>query len=286
MKLLKKTASFIKFEHSLFSLPMLFAGALLAPGQAGLKTLPWGKLLLIILAGTGARAAALGLNRILDRAIDAKNPRTAMRELATGELKLGQAWNVVVIGGLGYLMAAALLGKTCLLLSPLPLIVFALYPLMKRVTWAAHFGVGLGLALAPLGGYVGVTGEIPHSAGPWWLAGFTLAWVSGFDILYATMDEAFDRKEGLHSIPADFGTLPAQDTALMLHALAFFCLAAMRWAAFAGKGSLLWLALIPVGTLLTLEQKSGYSLEKNAAFFKINAWIGVAALLYVAAGVF
>jgi 4-hydroxybenzoate polyprenyltransferase len=280
MNLLKKLGSFIKWEHSLFSLPMLFAGALLVPGHS----LSAGKRGLIIVAGIGARAAALALNRLIDRRIDAKNPRTKDRELPSGGLSLAQGWAVVGVGSLVYLAAAAALGRLCLLLSPLPLLIFVGYPLMKRFTWAAHFGVGCGLALAPLGGYVGIAGAMPHSQGPWWLAGFTLCWVAGFDVLYATLDEAFDRKEGLHSIPADFSVPVAQDTALMLHGLAFFCLSAMRLTAFHSKPTWIWLALLPAGLLLAAEQRSGYSLDKDSLFFKVNAWIGVAVLGYVMAG--
>lgn len=288
MNLLKKIGSFIKFEHSLFSLPLLFAGALLAPSQQGLHELPWAKLGLIVLAGTGARAAALSLNRLIDQKIDARNPRTQSRELASGALNPTQGWGVVVMGTAVYLFGAARLGQTCLKLSPIPLLVFVIYPLMKRFTAAAHFGVGTGLALAPLGAYVGITNSIPGTnvPGPWWLAGFTLCWVSGFDVLYATMDEAFDKAEGLHSIPSKFGIPVAQDCALMLHALAFFCLSAMRWVAFKDKAAWLWLALLPTALLLMAEQKSGSSsLDKDSPFFKINAWIGVAVLGYVVAGV-
>jgi 4-hydroxybenzoate polyprenyltransferase len=192
---------------------------------------------------------------------------------------------VVALGSSIYLIGSAALGPTCLMLSPIPLLAFTLYPLMKRFSPAAHFGVGFSLALAPLGGYVGIMNALPQSQGPWWLAGFTLCWVAGFDILYATQDEAFDKKLGLHSIPASFGTPTALDVALMLHALAFFCLAAMRWTAFAEKGPWLWAALLPVGLLLALEQKSGYSLENNSSFFKINAWVGVAAFVFVLVGV-
>ena len=284
MNLLKKIGSFVKVEHSLFSLPLLFAGALLAPGDHDAREIPWLKLFLIILAGTGARTAALSLNRLIDRKIDAKNPRTKVRELPSGSLKLSQAWGIFAIGCAVYMAAAASLGRLCLILSPLPLIIFTLYPLMKRFTWAAHFGVGAGLALAPLGGYIGITGAWPITKGPWWLAAFTLCWVAGFDVLYATMDEAFDRKEGLHSIPAKFSTPVAQDVALMLHALAFFCLTAMRWTAFPHKSAWLWIALIPAASLLAAEQKSGYSLEQDSPFFKINAWVGVAVLAYVIAG--
>ncbi len=247
--------------------------------------MPWDKFLWIILAGVGARTAALALNRLVDARIDAKNPRTQGRELPSGALAPIQGWAISAAGALLYLLAASRLGSTCLRLSPLPLAVFALYPLMKRFTWAAHFGVGLGLALAPLGGYVGMTDALPTGSGPWWLAGFAFCWVAGFDVLYACLDEDFDRKEGLHSIPSHFGRPIAQDVALILHGLALFCLVVMRWDAFAAKPAWIWLALLPVAVLLTLEQKYGYSLDKDSPFFRVNAWIGAAAFLYVLAGV-
>jgi 4-hydroxybenzoate polyprenyltransferase len=285
MNLLKKLGSFVKIEHSLFSLPLLFAGALLAQDQLHLPGIPWGKWALIVMAGTGARVAALALNRLIDRTIDAKNPRTSGRELPSGSLTPTQGWGMMAMGSAVYLFGAAMLGRTCLVLSPIPLAVFIVYPLMKRFTWLAHIGVGTGLALAPLGGYIGITGALPPSRGAWWLAGFALCWVAGFDVLYSTLDEQFDRKEGLHSISVQFGAPAAQDTALMLHALAFFCLSAMRWASFHSKPAWIWIALVPSAVLLTLEQRSGYHLDQNSAFFKINAWIGVAVLGYVIAGV-
>ncbi|MES2200644.1 MAG: 4-hydroxybenzoate octaprenyltransferase [candidate division FCPU426 bacterium] len=282
---LKKIGSFVKVEHTLFSLPLLFAGALLAPRVPGTSFVPWDKFLWIVLAGVGARTAALALNRLIDARIDAKNPRTQSRELPSGALSRSQGWAISAVGAVLYLFAAAQLGPLCLKLSPLPLAVFALYPMLKRVTWAAHFGVGLGLALAPLGGFIGMTDAWPVEPGPWWLAGFAFCWVSGFDILYACLDEAFDRKEGLHSIPSKFGRPVAQDVALILHALALFCLVAMRWAAFSPKPTWIWTALAPVALLLTLEQKYGYSLEKDSPFFRVNAWIGAAAFVYVLVGV-
>jgi 4-hydroxybenzoate polyprenyltransferase len=239
----------------------------------------------VLLTGAGARAAALGLNRVLDRRIDALNPRTQSRELPSGTMNLVQAWGVIIAGLVIYLVGAAMLGKTCLLWSWVPLAVFVIYPLMKRFTWACHFGVGAGLALAPLGALIGVTNEVPKTTPIYWLAGFTFFWVAGFDTLYATLDEEFDKAHGIFSIPARFGKATAQDAALMMHALAGFCLVVLRWNAFSAKGPLIWLALVPVGTLLALEQQSGYSLEGNARFFKINAWVGVAAAFYIFMGV-
>ncbi len=280
MELAKKISSFIKIEHTLFSLPLLVAGCLLSPGPWS-----WARLGLVFIAGAGARASALALNRLIDRQIDARNPRTQNRELPSGAMSLGQGWAVALAGALVYLAAAWGLGPLCFRLSPLPLIVFVAYPLMKRFTAAAHFGVGLGLALAPLGGYLGMGAAMPQGSDIWWLAGFTLCWVAGFDILYATMDEAFDLKEGLHSIPAAYGSAAAQDASLVLHALAGICLVGLGLERFASAAPWHWLALCPGLALLAAEQKFGYSLEMGAPFFKINAWIGVAAALYVAVGV-
>lgn len=286
MSKLRVIAGLIKVEHTLFSLPLLFAGALLSKPWTGWEQLDGGRLGLIVLAGIGARAAALAINRILDRAIDARNPRTQSRELPSGALSQAGAWAVVAVGSLVYLWAAWRLGPLCLQLAPIPLLVFVLYPLMKRFTWACHFGVGLGLALAPLGGAVGYAQTLALPEPLWWLAGFTFCWVSGFDVLYATLDEDFDRREGLHSIPAVFGRSTAHDVGAMLHGAAGLCLAAIAHQQFFPlHGWLTWAALAPAGILLALEQRFGYSLEPGSPFFQINAWIGVAAAAFIGFGV-
>ncbi len=138
---LKAYSRFVKIEHTLFSFPMLLSGALLAHGE-----LTWRVLLLILVAGTGARTAALGLNRILDRAIDRKNPRTADRELPSGQMKLTEGVFITGVGIAVYLVAAYLISPRCLELAPIPLAIFLLYPLMKRFTMWAHLGVGAALA--------------------------------------------------------------------------------------------------------------------------------------------
>jgi 4-hydroxybenzoate polyprenyltransferase len=275
--MLKKAAGFIKLEHTLFSLPLLFAGAALAKPWMGWHGLDWSRLGLIVLAGTGARTTALALNRLFDRAIDARNPRTQIRELPSGKLSVGQGWAIAAAGLLIYLGAAWALGPVLLALSPIPLIVFATYPLMKRFTWAAHFGVGLGLALAPLGGALGYEPSLPIARGPLWLAAFSFCWVSGFDVLYATLDEDFDRQEGLFSIPAKYGRSTAQDMGLVLHGLALLCLGGLAQEILVPMaGALVWVAFLPAAVLLLLEQRYGYSLEMGSPFFTINAWIGVA----------
>ncbi len=282
----RKISGFLKLEHTLFSLPLLFAGAALAERHLGrgIGGLGWARALGLVLAGTGARTFALAFNRILDRFIDARNPRTKGRELPSGVLSLGQAWGVALAGLLLYIGSAWALGFWCLVLSPIPLAVFVAYPWMKRFTFLAHAGVGAGLGLSALGGFVGAANLPPLDPAVWWVALFTFFWVSGFDILYAIQDEAFDRREGLHSIPARFGPRSAALAGAVCHFSALACLLALPFGAFASHRPAAFAALVPVALLLGAEQQLGHSLEPQAAFFKVNAWVGVFVLLYVLAG--
>lgn len=284
--MLKKALKFVKIEHTLFSLPLFFAGALLSKPWTGWAHVAWGRLGLIVVTGAGARTTALAINRLFDARIDAKNPRTAVRELPTGALKRHQAWAIAGVGLLVYAIGAALLGPLCLALAPIPLAVFAIYPLMKRFTWACHFGVGAGLALAPLGGALGYEPNWPLAPAVWWLAAFAFFWVSGFDVLYALLDEDFDRQEGLYSIPSRFGKPAALDLGLILHGAALLCLGALVHHYLAPRvGAVAYIAMAPAAILLLLEQRFGYSLEPGSPFFTINAWIGVAVGVAVGVGV-
>ena len=269
-------ARFVKIEHTLFSLPMLFAGACLAArGFPGFRILG-----LIVLAGTGARIVALALNRIIDRRIDGRNPRTAVRELPQGAMSLAEAAWVTAAGLALYLAAAWFIAPICALLSPLPLAIFVLYPTMKRFTPLAHLGVGAGLAVAPLGAWMAVRQTFAGCAPALWLGAFTLFWVAGFDIIYATQDEAFDRAAGLYSLPAWLGAERALRVAAAFHLVAFGALAVLFWT---------WLRtpvagalLLVIGTLLALEHRRGQEVER--AFFTINAWLGFVVLAFVLAG--
>ncbi|MEP7028615.1 MAG: UbiA-like polyprenyltransferase [Candidatus Eisenbacteria bacterium] len=270
-------ARFVKIEHALFSLPLILAGALLAaPGGFALPVLGW-----IALAATGARTAALALNRLLDRAIDARNPRTRSRELPSGVMTLKEGWGVAFLGAAVYGLAAWRLNSLCLLLSPIPLVVFAVYPLLKRVTPLCHFGVGAALALSPLGGYLAVSPDLGRAfADAGLLALFTLGWVAGFDIIYATLDVDFDRASGVHSLPAALGAPRALYVSLVCHSLAFAALtgwALVRWPSPWVAG-----ALALVGAGLAWQQKSAENVD--LAFFRINAGLGFAVLLVVIAG--
>lgn len=271
-------ARFVKLEHTLFSLPLIVAGALIGRQAGG--TLTWGRFALILVAGAGARTFALAMNRILDRALDAQNPRTATRELPGGRMKLGEAW-AVALAGLAALYAATLfLPPICLALSPIPLAVFVGYPTLKRFTPLCHLGVGLALALAPLGGFVAVTGSLHGLERVLPVAAFALLWVAGFDVIYATLDEAHDRAHGVRSLPAAIGSPAALRVSAALHALAFGLL--VWWAALQGAGLWMWMCLAAVGALLLWEQRAAQTVE--LAFFRINAWLGFVVLALVWTG--
>ncbi len=283
---MKKFFSFVKIEHTLFSLPTIYAGMALGLHANRLDGLQGhsiiGPALLILGAATGARTIGFAMNRIVDRKIDAKNPRTSGRELPTGRMKLREAWMVLIAALLLYLACAASLNSLCLLLSPIPLLVFGMYPYMKRFTVFSHFGLGASLALGPLGAYFAVRPTLAGAVPAILLSLFTWLWASGFDIIYSTSDEAFDKREGLFSLPARFGSARALQLSGVIHFLSFLLLVAVYLVAF--RGSMIAGALLLIsGLLLYLEQKR--SADVQLAFFKINAVVGFVVLLFVIAGV-
>ena len=264
---------YLRIEHTLFSVPLIYAGALLAE-----PPLLWSTALLILIAATGARTAALGLNRILDRRLDALNPRTAGRALPTGRIRLKSAWWAVVIATLAALFAAWAISPRCLAVAPIPLAAFVAYPLMKRWTRWAHLGLGATLAMGPVCGFYAVnlewTGLLPVGL----LAVFTVLWSAGFDILYATQDEESDRVSGVHSLPAALGVRAALRVAVFFHAGAFALLGALFVVAL--EGPLTALAFASVGALFVLQHRVRERL--NLAFFRVNAALGAVVLLGVA----
>lgn len=274
-KRLSTYARFVKLEHTVFSFPLLLSGALLASGELTVAVF-----FLILLAGTGARTAALGLNRILDRKIDGENPRTELRELPRGNMKLMEAWLVTLAGVLVFLLAARWISPRCLVLAPLPLAVFLVYPLLKRFTMWAHLGVGAGLAMGPLGAWYAINLSFKDFLPAALLSLFTFFWVAGFDIIYATLDESFDRSRGLHSLPARLGRERALQVSLLLHGLAFAVLTALYFLSFTGAAA--FLLLVAIGFLLFLEHRKAEQVE--LAFFRINAVVGFVVLGFVAAG--
>ncbi len=276
---MRRFFSFVKIEHTLFSLPLIYSGVLLAAGNS---MPPVRVLVLVLTAATGARTVAFALNRIIDRHIDARNPRTAGRVLPAGVITLWEASWVMIAGFALYFGSAYLLSEFCLVMSPIPLIVFTVYPTMKRFTPLAHFGVGLGLAMGPLGGWFAVSPSFHNMTIPALLSLFTLFWVAGFDIIYSTLDEQFDRKEALYSFPARFGKEKALEFSAAFHMVAFGLLAALF---FYSPLSLIALPLLLLtGYLLYLEQKKAEDVE--LAFFKINAVAGFSVLAMVVVGMY
>jgi 4-hydroxybenzoate polyprenyltransferase len=276
---MKKFFSFVKIEHTLFSVPLIYSGVLLAARD----TIPPVKILILVLtAATGARTAAFALNRIIDRQIDARNPRTAARDLPSGRMTLAEALWVMAAGLALYFGSAYFISEFCFYMAPLPLLIFIVYPTMKRYTPLAHFGVGMGLAMGPLGGWFAVSPSFANLPAPGLLSLFTLFWGTGFDIIYSTLDEDFDRKEMLYSFPSRFGKKRALQYSAMLHAIAFGLLVALF---FYSLRSLLALPLLLLtGYLLWLEQKKVDDVE--LAFFKINAVAGFAVFAMILLGVY
>jgi 4-hydroxybenzoate polyprenyltransferase len=227
-------------------------------------------LLLILSAAVGARTVAFALNRIIDRKIDLRNPRTIDRELPSGRMSILEAIGVL-IGGLAlYFVSAGFISTFCLILSPIPLTIFVVYPYMKRFTILAHFGVGLGMSMAPLGGWFAVSPSFTNILPAVLLCLFTVMWGAGFDIIYATLDEAFDRKENLYSFVSRFGRNVALRYAAVFHLVGFL---ALVWLFFISIHT--WFALpflLLTGLLLWIERIKAANVD--LAFFKINAWLG------------
>jgi 4-hydroxybenzoate polyprenyltransferase len=267
--LLVRYANFVKLPHTLFALPFALLGVLAASFQAAVTPRTVG---LVVVAFSGARWVAMGFNRIADREYDARNPRTAARELPRGRLTLGQAWASVIAAGVLFVWASARLNPLCLRLSPLALGWITLYSLSKRFTWWPHLWLGLSLAIAPVGGYIAVTGAWSN---PWWLLLLiTVAvatWVAGFDIFYALPDESFDRREGLKSAVVRLGERQAIFLAKALHGVTILALLGFGWAA--GFG--LWYlgGIVAASAILAWEHqlvRPGDLSRLDAAFFTMN----------------
>lgn len=279
---LRTYASFVRFEHTLFSLPLILAGVFSGPG-APLPIARWG---LIAVAAIGARTAAMALNRLIDRRLDALNPRTKRRELPDGRMRLAEAWLLLAASSAVYLFACAALGPWFLKVAAVPLVVFTVYPYLKRFTPLCHFGVGAALALAPLAGYAAAHPDLSRPGPALWLSAFAVSWVSGFDIIYATLDEDFDRLQRLRSMVTWLGREQALVMAGVLHLAAFLCLAFAAGATLMGAPHIAGWALPAVvaaltvtGVLLYLEQR--WAEDVDLAFFKVNVLVGFAVLATV-----
>ena len=279
---LRTTLEMIKFEHTLFALPFAFLGAVLAAD--GLPT--WRQMLWITLAMVGARSAAMTFNRIVDREIDAANPRTANRELPSGRLSLSFAWAFLLASVAVFVFAAYSLNWLTFALSPVALISVLGYSYAKRFTALAHMLLGWALAISPTAAWIAVRGAIDSEV-PILLSVFVLMWTSGFDVLYACQDQEFDRKAGLHSIPARFGIARSLWIARLFHLqaatvlLLILAFTGLGWPAYLGAGAVMAL-LVYQHTLVKPNDLS----KMNAAFFTTNAFVSVVLFVSFAAAVF
>ena len=235
-------ARLVKVEHSVYALPFAYVGAFLA--AEGLPT--WSQLLWITVAMVGARSAAMALNRLIDAGIDARNPRTAEREIPSGRLGLREVLVFTLVSTALLVLAAFNLSPLCRYLWPIPLAAFVLYPYTKRVTWACHYFLGLTLGLAPAAAWVAVTGTVASQA---WLLFLAVGlWVGGFDVIYAIFDLDFDRAHGLHSVPVAVGERGALVVAAVSHVATVALLAAAG--ALSGLGWPYWVGLAVVAAVL------------------------------------
>jgi 4-hydroxybenzoate polyprenyltransferase len=260
----------IRFSHSVFALPFALSSAAIAAGRG----ISWRQVAWILVAMVGARSAAMGFNRLADQGLDARNPRTAGRELPRGAISRGEVWVFVVASAATLVVAAAMLNPLCLALSPVALLVVFGYSYTKRFTALSHVFLGLALAVAPMGAWLAVRGRF--EAPPVVLGLAVLFWVAGFDTIYACQDEAFDRAEGLHSLPARLGTRRALALARLFHVIAVALLAAVYPLAplhpiyLAGVGVVAGL-LIYEHSLVRADDLS----RIDAAFFTVNGWISL-----------
>lgn len=268
--LLVRLHNFVKLPHTLFALPFALLGVVAASFRAPVTIR---LVALVVVAFTAARWVAMGFNRIADRRWDALNPRTRDRELPRGRLTVTQAWVSVAIAGAVFLAAAASINPLTRALAPLALVWVMLYSLTKRFTWWPHLWLGLGLAIAPVGGWLAVTGRWSE---PWWLlAAITLAvatWVAGFDIFYALPDESFDRSQGLRSAVVRLGVPRAITLGKLLHGITVPALALFGWGA--GFGPLYFAGVAVAAGILVWEHRlvqPGDLSRLDKAFFNLNA---------------
>ena len=276
---MKTLFSLIKIEHTLFALPLALTGAVL--GARGMPPVPI--LLLMAVAFTAARAAAMAFNRIADRHLDAQNPRTANREIPSGTLSVSRVWGLVMVSIAVFLAASWAINPLCGKLAPLALVVLLGYSYTKRFTSLCHYLLGLALGMAPVAGWIAVTGTVAPA--PIILGLGVIFWTAGFDTLYACQDVEFDRNMGLHSIPAKLGTKKALKVAAMSHVAAFllFILAG----ALASLGVGFYLFSMVTGALLVWEHRlitPDDLTHLDMAFFKVNSMVSASLLLAVVAG--
>jgi 4-hydroxybenzoate polyprenyltransferase len=273
----RRFARLVRFEHTVFALPFAYVGALLSVGGwPGWDTLGW-----ITLAMVGARTVAMSLNRLIDAELDARNPRTASRELPAGVLSRGQVWLLCAAALAVYVAAVLSLDPVVRWLWPIPIAFFVAYPYLKRVTWLCHLWLGACLGLAPPGAWLAVTGSAPWEA--WLLGVAVMLWVAGFDLFYSLFDLEHDRAAGLHSWATRFGETGVFRGARAMHALTVVSLGV------AGigleVGGWYWIGVASVAILLLYEHlivRPGDLRRLDQAFFTVNGVISVVFCVFVA----
>lgn len=277
---MKSYLSLIKFSHTVFAMPFAMLAFFLGM-QANATAIHWGLFALVICCMVFARSAAMAFNRFVDRRIDAQNLRTAIREIPAGVIRPTSALWFVITMSAAFIITTYWINPLCFLLSPIALLVILGYSYTKRFTWLCHFVLGLGLGLAPVGAFIAVTGSFDNL--PVYYGIMVLCWVSGFDILYALQDEAFDKQHQLHSVPGHFGKRKAKQIALLLHVFCAVTLIGISWyqgELFPVFGWLHWLAAFGFIALLIRQHwlVHQYDLAKiNQAFFETN---GLASIFF------
>lgn len=263
-----KYLSFIKFSHTVFALPFALVGFVLGLQASGGHFL-LEKLIWVLGCMVFARSAAMGFNRYIDRAIDAQNARTAIREIPSGQISPQAALGFVVLTALAFVACAAMINPLCFYLSPVALAVILGYSYTKRFTALCHVVLGVGLGLAPVGAYLAVTEHF--SLAPVLLGFAVMSWVSGFDVIYALQDEQFDRSLGLQSLPARFGGAKALLLARLLHSLSATLM--VSFGLLTHAGILYWIGAGVFISMLIYQHRivSPSDLSRvNAAFFTTN----------------
>ncbi len=267
----------IKFSHTIFALPFALSAVVLA---WQVHTPSWWDLGWILVAMVSARSAAMGFNRIVDAAIDQKNPRTAIREIPSGILSQKEAIGFVAISGLVFILAAAMLSFTCLVLSLPVLFALCFYSYTKRFTQYCHLYLGFAIALAPIGAWVAVTDTL--APGVIFLAASLWTYIAGFDILYACQDIDFDREQGLFSLPAALGAANAMKVSVLLHAMTMGFFIAMFFAFGMHPAFLFFLLIIGIALVIEHRLVNPDDLSRiNMAFFHMNSIVSVVLLIGV-----
>ena len=271
LKSVKIYSGMIKISHTIFALPFALSAVVLASryDHIGFVKIIW-----IITAMTAARSAAMGFNRIVDKKIDMKNPRTSQREIPAGKIPLSSAWAFVAASSLIFIFSAFMLGTISFYCSFPVLLILCFYSYTKRFTSFAHIYLGFAISLAPLGAFIALTDSV--NTGIIILSLTLLTYISGFDILYACQDLGFDRQQGLHSIPAKFGAKKAFMISHVLHVLSFLGLLGIYF--FFDMGSVFMTASLIIGILLIMEHvivRPGKMEKINIAFFNVNSAVSI-----------